>query len=306
MKSIQALSRRASSRFPTRDRCTPPVTSAPSRERVPSARMASATARTRQTAEQSTADRSGRNAGFDAAPTDSAGRASFNSDNGQEWNKPMESSQGASDSRSGQSSPREYAPTMSADYRRPRPAACPASRPRAIPSATTKPGQRRRRLLSHRPRQTAAPSRRRRTDDAAAGLQLGSEARSSWTVLLDSPKGVLDLRLVESARQCVISPSSNRKPHLTGEQRILHLASGCWRLAVETGLHQESVGRLRRFSAILVRLTERRFSIGSPVHAASNAALANGASAAVFFRLIVLFHVATNVGPPKRSEERAI
>lgn len=73
------------------------------------------TSRTRQTAEQPTADRSASNAGFDAPPTDGAGRASFNSDNGQEWNKPMESFQGSADLRQPQSSSREYAPTISAD-----------------------------------------------------------------------------------------------------------------------------------------------------------------------------------------------
>ncbi|HEV7999987.1 MAG TPA: hypothetical protein VGP63_08915 [Planctomycetaceae bacterium] len=71
--------------------------------------------RTQQSAEEPIADRSASNAGFDAPPTDAAGRASFNSDNGQEWNKPMESSQGSADIRQPQSSPREYAPTISAD-----------------------------------------------------------------------------------------------------------------------------------------------------------------------------------------------
>lgn len=81
--------------------------------------------RRRRTAEESPDDRSASAAGFDSPPSemqpsdtrppDSAGRASLNSDRGQEWNKPMESSQGANDSRTPQSSSGEYAPTMSAN-----------------------------------------------------------------------------------------------------------------------------------------------------------------------------------------------
>jgi hypothetical protein len=73
------------------------------------------TGRTRRTAEGPPADRSASTAGFDSPQPEPAGRASFNTDNSQEWNKPMESSQGSTDARQSQSSPREYAPTMSAD-----------------------------------------------------------------------------------------------------------------------------------------------------------------------------------------------
>jgi hypothetical protein len=70
--------------------------------------------RTRRPADGSPADPSATNAGFDSPPSQSAGRASFNSDNGQEWNKPMESPPGSLDARQSQTSTREYAPTISA------------------------------------------------------------------------------------------------------------------------------------------------------------------------------------------------
>jgi hypothetical protein len=74
------------------------------------------TGRTRQTSDEPIAERSANAADLDAPPTaDTAGKASLNSDNGQEFTKPMESAQGASDARAPQSSPREYAPTLSAD-----------------------------------------------------------------------------------------------------------------------------------------------------------------------------------------------
>jgi hypothetical protein len=87
--------------------------------------------RLRQTAEEPQSDRSATAsaAGVDSPGTEPAGRTSFNSDNGQEWSKPMDSPQSATDSRPAKTAPREFAPAMSADTS--------ANSPRSSPSKST-------------------------------------------------------------------------------------------------------------------------------------------------------------------------
>ncbi len=64
--------------------------------------------RLRPGSESTSAERDASPAGFDSPPPEAAGRVTLDSDNGQEWNKPIESPQGASDPRASQPSAADF------------------------------------------------------------------------------------------------------------------------------------------------------------------------------------------------------